>query len=107
MEMLAERGEKIAVYVAGVMSDLVDEGLLERPGERWSLSTMGLWKYDQLRASGFRPTREEIGAALVSFDKIAHEPFPTELADMVHRWDEIKVQLALRAAKITTEWRTP
>jgi hypothetical protein len=93
LELMVERGEKIALYVAGVLQDLVDEDLVERPGESWNLSPKGLQRYDQLRASGFRPSREEIGCAMFSFKRITQEDYAPNVVDLIEHWDEVKVKL--------------
>jgi hypothetical protein len=63
--MVEGRLKKVILYVVCTLDELVNEGLLERgPGPRISSCPRGVSKFDQIKASGFRPTAEELDAVL-------------------------------------------
>lgn len=50
------KGEKVIIWVQGMLLGLQEEGLVELRGE---LTPKGISLYDQLEASGYQPTAEE------------------------------------------------
>lgn len=87
-EVLADRGCMIVLYVTGVVHELCDLGMLTT---RIGLSVGGVATWDQLRATGFRPTRAEIDGCLESFRRFGLA-VEQDVAGLVERFDEIRAR---------------
>lgn len=55
--------EKVILYVMGILDSSVQTGVLR--GGRFRLDNAGRKEYESLKASGFRPTKQEIETAYV------------------------------------------
>lgn len=95
-EYMKDRTAKIVLTVSGVLGDLEDAGLIER-GHPVLVARLtsgrGVSAYDQIRASGFRPSREEVEACLVTLERATGEGFPPEVVDLIVKWDDVKEHL--------------
>jgi hypothetical protein len=91
---LEDHNFQIALYVAGCLVDLENADLLERsPNRIADVTAKAVAAYDQLRASGFRPTREEAEVCLAALGKATGEYFDPKVALLIASWDQIKANM--------------
>lgn len=82
--------EDLVIYVAGALSDLEDMGLIQTPAGSAKVSPKGLARYDQLRASGYRPARTLVAACLYSMFVMTNVRYPAEVVVLISKLDGIK-----------------
>jgi len=57
-----ERTKKVIIFVLGSVHELIDMGLVTGSNPR--LGPRGIFQFDQIKASGFRPTDKEVELTL-------------------------------------------
>lgn len=65
MEIEFEHGKKILRYVSGAIHDCIKAGYMKGEGG-YQITEKGLAGFDQLKASGFKPTDVEIDLAVLT-----------------------------------------
>lgn len=79
------RFEQICIYVLGAFQDLCDAGLVS--GEIGATLLPGaISQYDQLKASGFRPSDREIEMVMAAFARASGTIPPPEVTALIQRY---------------------
>lgn len=78
---------KVALWVSGALEELKIAGCIG--GGSYEATPKGIGMFDQLHASGFRPTESETRAALAAFMKRSSDQIEPEWITLVSRWDEV------------------
>lgn len=86
LDQLGEEA-KAALYVIGVMMELQDRGLVGGT----TVSAKGICHFDQLRASGFRPTEEQIHGVLKYGVGVRSEDELEVIKTLIKAWEEGKI----------------
>lgn len=76
------------VYICGAVQDLLDMGEIDRYDFARPVTPKTISDYDQLRASGFRPSDVTLVYKLL-YCLSGHKIPPTELPEMIMTLDEI------------------
>lgn len=76
---------KVCLWVTGALFELTRVGLVRREDtDRWVMTPRAVCLFDQLAASGFRPTKTEIRESLAAMYELSKYQVNRELVDLVY-----------------------
>lgn len=97
-----EHKHKVLVYVFGALKDLEDYGAIESQAG-FGILPKGIAEYDQIKATGFKPTSEEIDQVFKVMVLRGHlvnsEKELEKLGLLVRRLDDVKEYIEQRSTK--------